>query len=217
MININDVEILDLLPYTFKIPKYKALSRTMKVLKGVFYNMISAAVIWADIENAAPVVLDAMAAELDAPFYSVDMTVEQKRSIIAAAFVYNSQVGTLSSVSGLLSAAFGNGDVTEWFDYGGDPYHFKVQMDGDKAHTDKSDFEYFYKMLDKIKNLRAKLDALSISYPPVTSTAYYAGAACMKKYESIPQHQYNTYETLKRYSFSAAATKTYGQLMLKED
>ena len=217
MIQIKDVTILDLLPYTFKTTRYKALSRAIAALSALLYMQLSSVLFWTDIEHAAPVVLDAMAAELDAPFYSVDMTVEQKRSIIAAAFVYNSQVGTVSSVSGLLSAAFGNGDVTEWFDYGGDPYHFKVQMDGNKAHTDKSDFEYFYKMLDKIKNLRAKLDTLSISYSPVTSTVYYAGAVCMKKYESIPQRQYNTYGEIKNIPLSAAATKTYGQLMLKED
>ena len=184
MININDVEILDLLPYTFKIPKYKALSRTMKVLKGVFYNMISAAVIWADIENAAPVVLDAMAAELDAPFYSVDMTVEQKRSIIAAAFVYNSQVGTLSSVSGLLSAAFGNGDVTEWFDYGGDPYYFKTNVTAKPPLSiSREGYEMFLNNLDAVKPKRAKLDEAKFSRS--VQTNIYFGAAIIKTFRKF--------------------------------
>ena len=184
MININDVEILDLLPYTFKIPKYKALSRTMKVLKGVFYNMISAAVIWADIENAAPVVLDAMAAELDAPFYSTDLSDEQKRALIAAAFVYNSQVGTVSSVSGLLSAAFGNGDVTEWFDYGGDPYYFRINVNNKYPGTlTKDGYKTFFQNIEKVKPARAKLEDLHITHN--AEGQQYAAAGIIKTYKKI--------------------------------
>ena len=184
MKNINDVEILDLLPYTFKIPKYRALSRTLKVLKGVFYNMISAAVIWADVENAFPDVLDAMAAELDAPFYSTDMTVEQKRAIIAAAFEYNSKVGTFESVQKLLAAAFGTGNVSEWFDYGGEPYYFRIDVNNIYPGTlTREGYQMFFKNIERVKPARAKIEDLHITHS--ADGRQYSAAGVIKTYKKF--------------------------------
>lgn len=107
MIKIRDCEILDILPYTFKTPRRQALSKALLKVRTQCYDTMSSVLFWGDIENADPALLDAMAAELDCAFYSSDMSVEQKRSVIAATFEYNSKIGTVSSITALLAAAFG--------------------------------------------------------------------------------------------------------------
>lgn len=160
MISIKDVTILDILPHTFKTDEYKALSKAIAALTSLFYKQMSSVLFWADIENASPELLDAMAAELDAPFYSNDMQEEQKRSIIAAAFTYNSRIGTVSSVKGLLTAAFGGGNISEWYEYGGDPYYFKTDVTSKPPlSVTRAGYEMFIKNLDAVKPKRAKLEA----------------------------------------------------------
>lgn len=127
MIKLKDVSILDILPHTFKTDEYKALAAAIKSLTATLHEKVSRALFWASVTSVTDdALLDAMAAELDAPFYSTDMPTVQKQSIILGAFEYNRQIGTVSSVEKLLAAAFGVGEVSEWFDYDGDPYHFKL-------------------------------------------------------------------------------------------
>lgn len=176
MIKIRDCEILDLLPYTFKTPRRQALSKALAKVRAKCYDTMSAVLFWGDIENASPVVLDALAAELDAPFYSDDMSVEQKRSIIAATFEYNSRIGTMSSITALLTAAFGGGKVSEWYEYGGRPYYFKVEITrSDGIHPDIDNYNYFLKMLEKVKNKRSKLEAVETNETLPKTTIYYGG------------------------------------------
>lgn len=247
MISIKDVTILDILPYTFKTAEYEALSRAIASLTALFYETMSSVLFWADIENASPALLDAMAAELDAPFYLSDMPIEQKRSIIAAAFVYNSHIGTVSSVQELVAAAFGGGNIAEWYEYGGDPYYFKVEIDGDITKPGMTEFKYFSSMLNKVKNVRAKLDELTVVLSLPQSAIYYAGIVSRiedsmvvtvdmsgggdtlgvenvgvfmcdaESGRSYLAQEYNTYEDIKNMTYEETSGKTYAELLYKED
>lgn len=172
MIKIRDCEMLDLLPYTFKTPRRQALSKALMKVRAKCYDTLSSVLFWADIENASPELLDAMAAELDAPFYSNDMPEEQKRSIITATFNYNSRIGTVSSVQKLLTATFGGGKISEWYEYGGDPYYFKIDINGEQINPTLSDYKYFTEMIRKIKNVRSKLENLNVKLNMVSSDIY---------------------------------------------
>lgn len=187
MIKIRDVEILDLLPYTYKTPENKALSRAIAKITSYVYDMLSSVIFWADInsvENSA--LLDAMAAELDCPFYSSDMPIEQKRSIISAMFIYNSRIGTKSAVEKLIEAAFGGGEVSEWYEYGGDPYYFKVKIiRAEKTTTSYNNYEYFLKMLEKVKNKRSKLEGITVN-ESINGNVYFGSKiARIRRYTKI--------------------------------
>lgn len=164
MIDIKNAAILDILPDTFLTAECKAFSAAVQRLAAELYKKTEVMLFWGDIENASSVVLDAMAAELDAPFYASDLPVEQKRSIIAASFAYNSRIGTVGAVQTILNAAFGGGEITEWSEYGGKPYHFKLNLPVDFGgkFISRALIENFYKMLEKAKNKRSKLDEFTI-------------------------------------------------------
>ena len=177
MINIRDVEILDILPFTFKTsPENIALSYALKRIRQLFYDQMSSVLFWADIENAAPWLLDLMAAEVDAPFYSTDMSIEQKRSSIAAAWRYNRTLGTVESVEKMLAAAFGDGDVIEWFKYGGKDFYFKLEI-GSTSNTPLTPqgYELLRKHLDKVKPKRAKLEEATF-YRDIENNLYVKSA-----------------------------------------
>ncbi len=186
MIKIKDATILDILPHTFKTNEYKALSKAIAALTASFYEELSGVVFWADISNASEQMLDVMALELDAPFYADNMTVEQKRAVVSAAFKYNSEIGTPESVSELLRAAFDNGVVHEWFDYGGEPYHFKAEVTSTGLGVlSKSGQELFAENINKIKPKRAKLDALKTEIQKNTSQRIGVSLQCGETAEFI--------------------------------
>lgn len=160
MTQIKDATLLDVLPHTFNANDDKALSAAIAALSTLLYVQLSSVLFWTDIEHAATATLDAMAAELDAPFYSSDMSDAQKRSVIAAAFAYNSRIGTPSSITKLLSAAFGNGSISEWYKYGGDPYYFKADIVSQPPLSiTRAGYELFINNLDAVKPKRAKLES----------------------------------------------------------
>ena len=176
MINIKDAEILDLLPFTFKTDEYKALSKAIASLTAEFYRLITTTIFWTDIKNATEPLLDAMAGELQSPFYAVDMTIEQKRRVIEAAFKYNSKLGTVSAVKELLAAAFGAGDVQEWYEYGGKDFYFKLEI-GSETETPLTPqgYDLFRKNIEVVKPLRAKLEKTTF-YRDIENNLYVTAA-----------------------------------------
>lgn len=183
MINIRDAEILDILPFTFKTsPENIALSYALKKIRQLFYDQMSSVLFWADIENAAPQLLDLMAAEVDAPFYSTDMSIEQKRASIAAAWRYNRTLGTVESMEKMLETAFGAGKVIEWFDYEGKDFYFKLNI-GSTSGTalTPQGYDLLRKNLDKVKPKRAKLEETTF-YRDVENNIY-AGSVYVPTYK----------------------------------
>lgn len=180
MIKIQNASILDILPHTFLTDEGRALAAAIQRLTAEFYTLISALLFWGDLENASTVVLDALARELDCPFYSDDLSDDQKRSMIAAAFEYNNRIGTVSSITGLLAGAFGNGTVTEWSEYNGDPYHFRAEVfsAAERAVTING-YELLQSKVDDVKPKRAKLDGVTITRG--VDNNMYIGIAYLKK------------------------------------
>lgn len=184
MINIRDCEILDLLPYTFKTPRITAMSKAIAALTKKFYDMCSALLFWGNIDKASPILLDAMAAELDCPFYSSDMPDAQKRSIIKSAFRYNASIGTVSSVTGLLAGAFGSGKVSEWYEYGGAPYYFKAIVESSPPLSiTKDGYELFANKFQEVIPRRAKLQ--QIIFRRSVTVGIYTGVGIVKRYKKF--------------------------------
>ncbi len=184
MIKTSDVSILDILPYTFKTSEKKALSAAIKAMTEQMYKAFENAAYRSDLQNADALVLDALAAEFDCPFYSEDMNAEQKKSVISAAGIYNCRIGTVGAVKQLISSAFGEGKLSEWFEYDGEPYHFKVIIKSSPPlFVTENGFGLFFKNIDKIKPVRAKME--DVKFTRSVDLNVYAGGAVVKKFKKI--------------------------------
>lgn len=185
MIKIQEAQIRDILPFLFNTDEYNAISRAIARLTARFNMQFSTALFWADIQNAAEFLLDAMAAEIDAPFYRADMDADTKRAVIAAAFAYNRKIGTVGAVEKMLDAVFDNlGKVKmeEWFSYGGEPFYFKLTLpDSERPPVTPEFMESFLEMLDKVKNKRSKLEKFVIETILKASFYYYSFVGFEKK------------------------------------
>lgn len=103
-------------------------------------------------------VLDQLAWQYHVDFYSDAFKPEIKRQMIRESFYLHRIKGTKKAVEKYLSALMSDVEVSEWFDYGGEPYYFKITTGGFKIHLD--DDARFAELIDEAKNLRSWLEAI---------------------------------------------------------
>lgn len=86
-------------------------------------------------------------------------TDSEKRELIKSAIKIHRHKGTKFALLELFRTLNLKGFVNEWFEYGGNPYHFKVRFDTDKFFEEKFEQE----VLDLIyenKNVRSVFECL---------------------------------------------------------
>ena len=104
-----------------------ALSHAMDVLLAEPANRAKILRKWDQIDNMNDAQLDEMAWEFNIDWWDSSFSLETKRSVIRTCYRVHEKRGTKWAVEELITSAFGMGKVTEWFEYGGQPYWFKIQ------------------------------------------------------------------------------------------
>lgn len=103
-------------------------------------------------------VLDMLAIELDTQYYEDSFDIWTKRRLIKGALLWYGKAGTPAAVEELVAATFGQGEVKEWFEYGGKPYMFRVITDAGASYASIEEFE---NLIKRIKNVRSHIDKIS--------------------------------------------------------
>lgn len=115
--------------------------------------------VYAVIDTAPDYVLDMLALELNTQYYDDSLEIEAKRKLIKNTLVWYMSAGTPAAVEELIAAVFGEGEVKEWFEYGGEPYFFKILTN---ALMTPEMNEQFTTMLRRVKNARSHIEAIEI-------------------------------------------------------
>lgn len=89
-------------------------------------------------------------------------TEAEKREIIKKAIELHRYKGTKYALIKVLNSLNINGDIEEWFEYDGDPYHFKIDIFLQNYTYNEKVFESLKKMIDEYKNVRSVLEEISI-------------------------------------------------------
>lgn len=100
--------------------------------------------------------LDILAADFKVDWYDYEGTLEEKRKTIRECIDVHRYKGTKFAVETALKGVYDNVKVSEWFEYGGEPFHFKVTI-----YDSSNDVEKRSRVLERIKyykNLRSVLD-----------------------------------------------------------
>lgn len=133
-----------------------ALDRQIKRLKKLADNLT----IWSDLDNVDPKYYDYLALCVRAPYYRSEYTDEQKLELIKTAIMSYRYAGTKKAINQLINIIFDEAEFIPWYQYGGQPYHFRVQA-SDTLTEDST--ERFTNIIKKVKAARSIIDALQIS------------------------------------------------------
>lgn len=160
MIKLKDSNIVDILPEVFaNDAKVQALGYAIQKAMQRFLEFCDGTSVYAIVDKLPDKMLDMLAAEMDAPYYDVDLDVDSKRSIVKNSFLWHMRSGTPAAVEDMVAAVFGEGEVEEWFEYGDDPFYFKIKTDALMTETMN---EQFTAMLDRVKNARSHIRAIDV-------------------------------------------------------
>ena len=150
-------------------------------------------------------VLDHLAVQYHCDFYQKNLPIDIKRSMIKESFNWHRHKGTPYAVQTVLNMFMTNAQIQEWFEYGGEPYYFKISFshmrdigDGDLT---------FWKLLYDAKNVRSWLEAIDIILPDEFFPHYHAVCEPVAGYVTTKiDYPYDAQNTL----YAATAEAYYG-------
>lgn len=106
-------------------------------------------------------VIDLLAWQFHVDFYEpIGMDIKTKRKLVKESIAWHRIKGTPAAVEMMLSSTFGrSAKVSEWYEYDGEPYHFKVSVKTKKFPTMES-LELAKQGVLAAKNTRSVLDSI---------------------------------------------------------
>lgn len=130
------------------------------------------------IDELPSEIINILARQWHVDFYDDTLPIETRRNLVKQSIAWHRIKGTKAAVEKVVRAVFNTGNVSEWFEYGGEPYHFKVDI----IESDDLDIEVIRQVTKAIfetKNVRSWLDGLGFlrkiswgSYTAIAATAH---------------------------------------------
>lgn len=154
---------LKLLPHSLKFDPFtvamvEALEIQMLQLREEFEEVADLIRITTQNEQ----LIDFIAFEKHVDFYQ-GLSTEEKRNVVKGALRIHAKKGTKYALQQIFEMLFLKGDVREWFEYGGDPYYFKVEI---LEVSNKGISDELLSLLDMLiatyKNNRSWIEVLNV-------------------------------------------------------
>ena len=142
---------------------------------------------YSDIDSLDENTLDYFAVEMRTMYYDQTLPIETKRAIIKNTLNWYTKGGTTAAVKELLAVVFDESELEEWFDYDGDPFHFRAVLPVSQGEA-VSDMNLFRELIQKIKNVRSHVDELVLEERTVLKlrTSARAFRVCPPRCGTIP-------------------------------
>lgn len=158
---LQEAEILKLLPAWMRDDgSVKGLAEGTDEVTRALAARIKLMSRWNQIDQLDEQTLDEMAWELNIQWYDSTASIEAKRAVIRNSDRVYAKLGTPYAVEQIVADYFGTGEVREWYQYGGQPHHFKVLSDNPSLVN--SNLDLFLKLLRTVKRRSSWLDAILI-------------------------------------------------------
>lgn len=126
--------------------------------------------IYPNIHRLDEKLLDLLAYDFKVDWWDADYNLAEKRRTLADSWRVHKLLGTKSAVETALRAIYPNAEVQEWFEYGGEPYFFKLNIDltGEISNAARP-----WRVLERVnfyKSLRSHVDKIVFTFvlPPAT-------------------------------------------------
>jgi len=162
MITLKNVDLLSLQTTHMKQdPTTRAICKALTPQFRQLADEVKACMILVRVRELDSVALDELAWQLHVDWYDANASLEIKRQVIKNALKVHRYRGTPYAIEQVIQDYFGDGYVEEWFEYGGDPYHFRVVTSNPSVTGELTN--QFAMAVEKVKNIRSRLEQVIIS------------------------------------------------------
>jgi len=116
------------------------------------------------IDSQPESVIDWLAWQFHVEGYELAQSLEEKRNLVKNAIELHRYKGTRYAIEKVLETLKLQGKVQEWFEYGGEPYRFKVDLGIQDREITPELRDKLKKLIEEYKNERSWLEELILSY-----------------------------------------------------
>ena len=160
-----------------KDPSAVALAEAMADLLARRRSEIEQLRIYPVIDRLDEQLLDILAYDFKVDWWDADYSLEEKRRTLKDSWRVHKVLGTKAAVETALRAIYPKAQVQEWFEYGGEPYRFKLDID---LTGELSDAARPWRVLERVnyyKSLRSHLDSIEFTIDMGAAILYAGGSA----------------------------------------
>lgn len=161
---LEDVDLKKLLPaFMQKDKEACALADALgKVVKQVLPDLKKLRT-WDQIDQMTDAELDALADELHILWYRKYYPIETKKQLIKDSDKAYMTLGTPAACEMVMSAIYDGTVLREWFEYGGEPHHFRIECEDVKIFESEV-FEEFVRTLSLVKRKSQWLEHITVLF-----------------------------------------------------
>ena len=184
MIDIYSVSALDLLPPNLQQdPDMIAASETLDNDFLLVVNEAKQCILLPRIDEIEDNnLLDLLAWQMHVDFYSTTLPVKVKQELIKNSNHLHKKKGTPAAVEKAAQIVFGRSWVKEWFEYDGQPYMFKMDVEISNRGASPQDLALLDQLINAYKNKRSWLEIVNIF---LTENGFIYFGSCITSGEEI--------------------------------
>ena len=117
--------------------------------------------IYPAIDTLDEPLLDILAYDYKVDWWDPEYTLEEKRRTLKDSWRVHKLLGTKAAVVMAISAIYPHTQVLEWFEYGGEPYHFRLDINITNDSIDSAKQRRVLERLNFYKSLRSHNDGVT--------------------------------------------------------
>ncbi len=152
-------------------------------------------------------VVDLLAWEWHVDFYEPSADIATKRQLVRESIAWHRIKGTKAAVEKMAQTVFKGGVVTEWFEYGGEPYHFRIDL-LTAPNITQDDTARLLAVVNAAKNVRSVLDELRFRREAQNDMYYASAPTIHTTYEIRPAEIADTQADAQHYLGGAPSMHT---------
>lgn len=177
------VPFLDLLPESVRhAPEFQAAAAILDAREAELREAIRGLVIWPRLDEQSGPILVHLATRMHVDAWDGAWSDAQRRQAIRDSPGVHRFKGTPGSV-GMAISVFAGVRVQEWFEYGGQPYRFRLYLDS--RAVDDSFYADMLAAVRRVKNARSHLEAMRLERESV-GVAGLIGVLHVGRYLTMP-------------------------------
>ena len=142
-------------------PFVVALSEALAELLAARPAEIDRLLIYPAIDTLDEPLLDILARDFKVDWWDPEYSLEEKRRTLKDSWRVHRLLGTRAAVETAISAIYPHTQVLEWFEYGGEPYHFRLDINITNDSIDSEKQRRVLERLNYYKSLRSHNDGVT--------------------------------------------------------
>lgn len=205
---LQHTSLLDILPPNLlRDEQIKAAAQALDAELQKITEATKEALLLPRLDELPEAVIDLLAWQWHVDFYEPSMSLETKRQLVRESIAWHRLKGTKAAVEKMVQAVFRGGVVTEWFEYGGEPYHFRVDILSAPQITAENTARLL-NVINASKNIRSWLDEITYRRDLQDSLHYAAAPTLHATYEIRPAEITDATAEARQYIGAAVSAHT---------